>query len=843
MRNHFSWLCCAVIVPVLTIFTGCQSPRKSAETADQRPPAPLLGDRFDPEQARQLAQQRRADDRSTSEIPAGDTATATGTHTPPNGRPEPSIRQTSANSRPETPQTSEAIAAHIRQGSEAMRRRDWAAATIHYEAILSADPHNPLAHQMLGRIGDQTEKFENAEYHYLRALSSRPRDANLLSDLGYSYLQQGRLADSRKYLLQALSIDPEHQMAHANLAAVEAYSGKTDAALALLRRISSEEQAYQTLHELLSQPAPFVQRQQLALQRDISHLPLNEQMRLARETARRERERREQLEELDLQHRVRQAMALDGPLAEVGRGVGDEELGELIARIGQEDRVPRGRDSSRSSHTADPSGQHPSDFTPTGGFAAGPQYPTGAMQQPGAHSAFGPPPQQTSANGPAYGHPAATASPESGQPQHWSGPAPAVGSTSPDAVWNQQTPQLMPPGSQQQPQSATAPGQWPQQQWPQQQWPGQQAWPAQQPAPAQHLQGSVNPQLQPAPGPDGHQWQQYHQAQPQGSLPQQPAAGSPPVLNNLQDQNALLYQQQAGGLNAATPIPNGSLSPAGTLPPSGTGLVPTGTPESGFNKPQYVPPGSPGVWNPQNTQAPAGQMSYGQQSYGHQPGQIQQLGHQQSAGAPRPTQQEQQAVRQAMHLGMAAGPGSLIRMNQQPASRPPNGVQSSRPVQQQLPPAQMQPPADQPSPAVWNSGVSPQTGQSPAQNLWQTGPMPTSPPAGQANDAQWQNLPSAQQQPQSSTWNHQQQQPNGPLESRNWTTAQTAGTSWQPDSHSVSPTASDSFARGFMLHPDPTRADTQTTVMAGLPDLNGSADNVSTAPSEPSTGRIPWTVR
>lgn len=894
MRILPEWLLSAAAALLLLVSTGCQTPLKSTETAEVRPPKSLLGEAFDSNAAREKSRSRRlASENSAAGSPTESLTGSSRTDSAiaqagfRNESPERQSQSSQQSRSAPQPQTPEAIAQHIRLGSEAMSRRAWADATIHYEAILAADTRNPLAHQMLGRIGDQTQKFESAEYHYLRALSSRPQDPNLLSDLGYSFLQQGRLSEAKQYLLKSLAIDADHQMAKANLAAVEAYSGNIDAARALLKQVSSEQQADQTLHELLSRPAPSVQRDQQLLSQGTEGLAIKEQMRIARDTARSERDRRAALEELEMQKRVRQAMALDGPLSRMGRGITDEELSEMIQQI-EEEGQQTGTPASRSP-------EQPQQYA-AGTLRPGPSQ-NGAASQFDGHPQFGAPLQQSYApqqpNG--YGAPPQNQYPPPrdgsswATPNEWSSQNIPYSQNGPDANWGQQNPQYNGQGY-------GAPG-------------PQQARPQQWQPPTHNLQQwNGEPQMYDSLQNGNPAWSQQQQQNWQSPPAQNPAApGSPPLLNNLQQQNELLLQQMQQQFSNQQYGPTGSFGAAGTSAPQPIGdQSPTGMPQQfgsngnpansnpyqsfpngqqqyappnqfqaapaasqpatsddrrndfNGNSSQYAPTGGSGVWNPQ-----AARSAYGQPA-----GAIQQLGYQSSdqparTGATGPAGQN--SMRQALRLGMAAGPGSLIQMDgRPPAGTPPRSQpETARPGHQpaqhratsganntqQFFPENAQSQPGVPSSAVWNSGGNgSQQNQSPNQNLWQSGPMPNAGqntgPSRNESGMQWQSLPSAQQQPQSSTWNHQHQQPVGPMQSQNWSTPQSPGSNWQSNSFGASPTASDAFAPRFMLHPDPTQDDTAAaTVRAGF-DLQGGPPNMTTAaPANPSGNRIPWSVR
>ena len=831
MRNPTHQLLFAAAL--LFVSVGCQSTLRPNETADLKPPKSLLGEAFDEDAARAKADARRSGSQNSAiaastQSPAGRPGASSSDITQAGYRNETGLGQSGASqlpTRPQQAQLPEAIAQHIREGSEAMARQDWDNATFHYEAILSADSRNALAHQMLGRIGDQTQRFENAEYHYLRAIGERRDDPNLRSDLGYSYLQQGRLQEAKRELLKSLAIDANHQMAKANLAAVEAYLGNINAALALLKQISSEQEAHQTLHELLNRPAPAQQRDQQILSQQGQELSIGEQMRIARDTGRAERIRQDALNTLEMRERVRQAMAIGGPLNKMGQGFGDEEIEDIIAQIQKED-------GQQKYATGSPVTPHQN--------GSAPQYDS--MQQFGGSPQFGAPPQQPAFNTAPpqqqqYPMPGANAAP--GSPGNWAAqPSPDYqGAAGPGMTF--QNPQFGTPaydqqgyGAQQPPiQNGTQPGQF-------------------------HVPGGQLPgnQTQWNGQPQGYNLTQNFNPDRSDLIPEtqpqlQPIWRGPPQNYQGPDQPSAFSNQQqfapaGSGPGASSPyqsFPNEQqqYAPPGQFqaPP------PTSQPAAGFDSrnqysngfdPQYAPPAAPGVWTPQGARS----------SYETQTGAIQQLGYQQPAGQPGSAsngQARQNSMRQAMRLGMAAGPGSLIQMDGQSRTNPPQSGAASQ--SQQFFPNSTQQDAASPSSAVWNSGSTGLQITSPNQNLWQAAPMSTDsrnmPQSGNGNPAQWQQLPSAQQQPQSSTWNHQNQRPTGAMQSQNWSNTTTADSNWQPGAFGASPTLSDSFGPAHMLDANPALADPAPTMMTGFNQQGAPTTQNTGATSVPFTARFP----
>lgn len=143
----------------------------------------------------------------------------------------------------------------LQTGTAALQRNSLADARIQFETALQLDPQNAHAHHMLARIADMEARFEDAETHYLNALGAG-RNPDLLSDMGYSFMQQGRLDEARIRLRDALTMNPQHQKAKVNLAAVHAWAGDTAGALAWLRQAGSEDDAQRSLQSILANRPP-----------------------------------------------------------------------------------------------------------------------------------------------------------------------------------------------------------------------------------------------------------------------------------------------------------------------------------------------------------------------------------------------------------------------------------------------------------------------------------------------------------------------------------------------------------------------------------------------------------
>lgn len=124
-------------------------------------------------------------------------------------------------------------------------------AQANYQAILRKQPNHPEANHRLAVIADRQNDFLTAERYYQSALAAAPRDANILNDVGYSYLLQSRYAEAERYLSAALQQSPNQANAMNNMGMLYAKRGQGDQALAMFRRTSSEAEAQAKLARFL----------------------------------------------------------------------------------------------------------------------------------------------------------------------------------------------------------------------------------------------------------------------------------------------------------------------------------------------------------------------------------------------------------------------------------------------------------------------------------------------------------------------------------------------------------------------------------------------------------------
>ena len=81
----------------------------------------------------------------------------------------------------------EQLADLLKEGDQLRKNNQLEEARQVYVKALVNSPDNPDVHHRLAIVADKRDRFPEADQHYQTALKARPRDVNLLSDLGYSY--------------------------------------------------------------------------------------------------------------------------------------------------------------------------------------------------------------------------------------------------------------------------------------------------------------------------------------------------------------------------------------------------------------------------------------------------------------------------------------------------------------------------------------------------------------------------------------------------------------------------------------------------------------------------------
>ena len=142
---------------------------------------------------------------------------------------------------------------YLRQGNLELRENRLDDAKRDYLKALELRPDHPDCHHRLAVIADKQGMFGEADDHYEAALKQRPRDPNLLSDMGYSYSLRGDDRRAEATLKEALGVSASHTGAMFNLGAIYAKQGRYEETLAMFRRGVPEAQAQQNVAKLFPQ--------------------------------------------------------------------------------------------------------------------------------------------------------------------------------------------------------------------------------------------------------------------------------------------------------------------------------------------------------------------------------------------------------------------------------------------------------------------------------------------------------------------------------------------------------------------------------------------------------------
>ena len=133
----------------------------------------------------------------------------------------------------------------LQASHEAASRNQLAEARAGYEQVIQMKSGHYIAHHRLAVVADIQKDFQTAERHYRLALAYAPDQPQLLgelySDLGYSYLLQGRYPESEQNLKRSLEFNPGYSKALNNLGALYGTQGDYDQALAMFRSSGAPE--------------------------------------------------------------------------------------------------------------------------------------------------------------------------------------------------------------------------------------------------------------------------------------------------------------------------------------------------------------------------------------------------------------------------------------------------------------------------------------------------------------------------------------------------------------------------------------------------------------------------
>jgi tetratricopeptide (TPR) repeat protein len=131
-----------------------------------------------------------------------------------------------------------------------------------YDGVLKQDPSNPQANHRLGIVKARQGDYQEAERLLTKAVELGEPDAELLSDLGYTYYLQDRLDEAEKLLRQAIEKSSTNHAAWTNLGLTLGQQGKFDESLAAFLRAGSPAEAHASLGYVLAQQNQFRRAQE-----------------------------------------------------------------------------------------------------------------------------------------------------------------------------------------------------------------------------------------------------------------------------------------------------------------------------------------------------------------------------------------------------------------------------------------------------------------------------------------------------------------------------------------------------------------------------------------------------
>ena len=108
-----------------------------------------------------------------------------------------------------------------RLGVEQFNRGYYGNAQTYFQEAVEKSPHDVAAWLSLAACYDHLRRFDLADKAYDRAIALGGKTAQLLNNLGYSYVLRGDLGKARQKFTEALKRDPDNAMVQNNLRRIE----------------------------------------------------------------------------------------------------------------------------------------------------------------------------------------------------------------------------------------------------------------------------------------------------------------------------------------------------------------------------------------------------------------------------------------------------------------------------------------------------------------------------------------------------------------------------------------------------------------------------------------------
>jgi Tfp pilus assembly protein PilF len=136
-------------------------------------------------------------------------------------------------------------------------------AILEYQRAREKDPRLPGVARRLAVLYDRAGDAEHARQEYRAALRWQPRDPDLLNDVGCFHYQCGEAAEAEKYLRQALAVRPDHPRAWGNLGKVLALEGKYEQSCEAFGHVVRSAQAAMNVGVLLAKEGKVAEARQV----------------------------------------------------------------------------------------------------------------------------------------------------------------------------------------------------------------------------------------------------------------------------------------------------------------------------------------------------------------------------------------------------------------------------------------------------------------------------------------------------------------------------------------------------------------------------------------------------
>lgn len=109
------------------------------------------------------------------------------------------------------------VASPMREGRKQFARGNYGLAEKHFRHVTEARPDNVDAWIALGATYDHMRRFDLSKRAYHTAVKLVGPSPEILNNMGYSLLLQGRLVEARKRLFAALEMQPDNPHIKANI--------------------------------------------------------------------------------------------------------------------------------------------------------------------------------------------------------------------------------------------------------------------------------------------------------------------------------------------------------------------------------------------------------------------------------------------------------------------------------------------------------------------------------------------------------------------------------------------------------------------------------------------------